>query len=146
MNQHARRTGLGRLLFPEEHRSFPGRREVKILLRAVHVLLAGLFTGAVVFRLEEPQTAVWFHAALTSGIALLLIDLHESAAFLCQVRGLVVIVKLALLACLPLFGEGQGWVLAFVVLASVYFSHASSKVRYFLVFGRGKIEGSETSG
>jgi len=146
MSPRASRGLLGRLLFPDEPRSFPGRRETKILVRAVHVLLAGLFTAAVVFRLEEAERAVWFHGALGSGLALLLLDLHESGAFLLQVRGLVVLLKLLLLACLPLFGAAEGWILSLVVLASVYFSHASSKIRYFMVFGRGRIEGSRTAG
>ena len=37
---------LGRLLFPETPRRMPGHRAIKIVLRAVHTLCAGVLVGA----------------------------------------------------------------------------------------------------
>jgi len=75
-----------------------------------------------------------------------LLDLHESAAFLLQVRGLVVIVKLVLLALLPRFGGATGWVLAAIVVLSVASSHAPGSVRYRLLAGGDRFAGGRSKG
>jgi hypothetical protein len=74
------------------------------------------------------------------------LDLYESGAFLLQLRGLVVAVKLILLALLPSFGAAGMWVIAGVAFFSVISSHASSNFRYFLIWGRGQIKAAETQG
>ena len=77
---------------------------------------------------------------------MLCVDLYESGAFLLQVRGLVVGGKLVLLALLPAFGPAGVWVLAAVAFLSVISSHAPSSIRYFLIWGRGRIKAAETKG
>jgi hypothetical protein len=132
------------LLFPDPPRTFPGRRLVKIGLRAVHVLCAALCLGAYAF--ETDARLPWLLAAIATGAAILLLDLHESAAFLLQVRGAILVAKLAALALLPSLGEARPWALGGILLVSVVSSHAPSKVRYHVLFGRGRIEGARTPG
>ena len=145
------------LLFPDPPRDFRGRRALKILVRAVHVLAAGVFTGAHLLEVRFVEAGAslaeasdpagsWRTLLIASGLAILALDLFESAAFLLQVRGLVVTIKIALLLCLPAFGGHAGALLAALVLASVVFSHAPSRVRYFLLVGRGRIRGASTKG
>ena len=133
-------------LFPDPPRQFRGRRALKVLLRAAHVLCAGLLVGCYLFDAETAQRITWLVSAIVSGLILLALDLHESAAFLLQLRGLVVLVKLGVLATLPLYGAGAPWVLGALVVLSVLSSHASSKVRYRVLVGSGRIKGAETSG
>ncbi len=78
------------ILFPEQPRALPGRRGLKVALRAAHVLCAGILVGSYVFDAEAALKSSWTLATVASGMAILLLDLHESAAFLFQVRGLVV--------------------------------------------------------
>jgi len=134
------------LLFPPQPRSFRGRRGLKIALRAAHVLCAGVLTGAHLLAVEPLARAPWTLGTVVSGLLILALDLFESGVFLVQVRGLVVIVKIALLVSLSAFGPYQAHVLAGLVLASVVFSHAPSKLRYFVLLGRGRLHGAETSG
>lgn len=136
----------GTWLFPDPPREFPGRRGLKILLRGAHVLSAGGLLGAYLFAVPKALEAPWFHATLLTGLLLLLLDLHESAAFLLQVRGLVVLVKLLLVAVLPLLGGYAAWVLGAVVLVSVVSSHAPGRVRYFLLIGRSRLTGGRSKG
>ena len=131
-----RNAGLWALLFPAQPRALRGRRVFKIVLRAAHVLAAGILVGSYMFDVEASLQTTWLVATIGTGTLILLLDLHESAAFLFQVRGLVIAIKLGLLAALPLFAPYQAWVLALLVVGSVISSHAPSKVRYFvLVFG-----------
>ena len=137
---------MRRLLFPEEPRDFAGRRELKIVLRALHVLCAAAFFGAFVFDVAVADRAPWFWGVLASGVAVLGLDVHESAAFFCQVRGVVVLAKIAVLACLPWFGPAQVWVLGALILVSVVSSHAPGRIRHHMLFGADRLQGAKTHG
>ncbi len=139
-------TRLSSLLFPPQPREFRGRRALKILLRAVHVLCAGILTGLFVFEAGDALREQWLMGAIGSGALILLLDLHESGVFLLQVRGLVVIGKIALLAALPLLDARAGWILASLLVASVLSSHAPSAVRYLVPVGRDRFKGPATKG
>jgi hypothetical protein len=132
---------VGSILFPDPPRDFRGRRALKIVLRATHVLCASLCVGAYAF--DAPGRAAWLVAAALSGTAILVLDLHESAAFLLQVRGAVVLSKIVALAFLP---AGGVWLLAAIVLLSVVSSHAPSSVRHCVLLGRGRVRASRTQG
>ena len=119
---------------------------MKVGLRAAHVLCAAGLLGAVLFEVEEVRRDPWLHAALATGALVLAIDLHESGAFLLQVRGVVVLVKLGLLATLPALGAAQAWVLAGLLLLSVVFSHAPSEVRHRMLVAGGRIQGGQSRG
>jgi hypothetical protein len=137
---------LKTFLFPLRPRELPGRRLLKVTLRSAHVLTAAGLVGAHVFAVEAGRAEPWLWAALLSGALILMLDLHESAAVLLQVRGLVVIAKLAVLAALPHLGHRATWMLAAVVVLSVLSSHAPGRVRYFLVLGRSRITGADSKG
>jgi hypothetical protein len=139
-------TGLSALLFPSHPREFPGRRTLKILLRAAHVLSGGILTGLYIFEACDALRDRWLMGAIGSGALILLLDLHESGVFLLQVRRLVVIGKIALLAALPLLGGRAGSVLAALVVASVLSSHAPGTIRYFVPFGGDRFKGAKTKG
>ncbi|GAB4136392.1 MAG: hypothetical protein Fur0037_00890 [Planctomycetota bacterium] len=137
---------LKRLLFPQRPRVLAGRRAMKIALRAAHVLCATLFVGACAFTATEDARAACLAAAMGSGLLLLSLDFHESAACLLQVRGAVLAGKLAALAAFELAERGQPWILFAIVLFSVVSSHAPGAVRYHLLWMRGKITPTDSKG
>ena len=135
------------LLFPAQPRTFRGRRTLKILLRAVHVLCAGVLTGAYFLHTPAAQADPWVTATLASGAAILLIDLHESGAFLLQLRGWFVLAKLGGVALVPRIEPvAAAWVLGGILVASVISSHAPSRIRYFIPVGRDRVRGARTKG
>lgn len=135
-----------RLLIPPEPRRFPGQRWVKICARSLHVVLSGIFVGALVFEVEPELRLPWFLATMLSGLLMMCVDLYESGAFLLQLRGVIVVTKLVLLGLLPQFGAAGVWVLAAVAFFSVISSHATSGFRYYLIWGRGRIKAAESKG
>jgi hypothetical protein len=137
---------LFQILIPPEPREYTGQRWVKMIARAAHVILAGIYLGALVFHVEPAIRLPWYLAAMLSGLLMTCLDLYESGAFLLQLRGLVLVVKLLLLAFLPIFGAAGLWVLTGIAFFSVISSHASAKFRYFLIWGRGRIKAAETRG
>jgi hypothetical protein len=135
-----------RILIPAEPRQYPGQRWFRMIVRATHVLLAGIYLGALVFHVEPAVRAPWFRFAILSGLLMLCLDLYESGGFLLQLRGLVISGKLLLLLLLPRFGAAGGWVVAVIAFCSVISSHASSSFRHYLIWGRGRIKAAETKG
>jgi len=137
---------LRSLLFPDPPREFAGRRTLKIVLRGVHVVCAGLCLGAYAFDVAAGERGMALAAALGSGLAILALDVHETAAFFLQVRGVVVVFKIALLALLPWFGDARALVIGALMLLSVVSSHAPGKIRHRQIAGAGRIEGARTHG
>jgi hypothetical protein len=134
------------LIFPTEPRRLPGHRAIKIALRGLHTLAAGVFCGAWLFEVPAESRELVLALVIASGMSMLLIDLYESGAFLLQVRGFVLIGKLVTLALLPLYGGWTGIVFSALFVIAVISSHAPSKVRYFVLVGRGKIHGATSKG
>jgi hypothetical protein len=136
----------GTLLFPDPPRDFRGRRALKILLRALHVLCVGVFVGGAVFGVPAGVARPWLWGTVGTGAAILVLDLHESAAFLLQVRGAVVVAKIALLATSHWWGALQIPLLAALVVVSSVSSHAPGSVRYHLLLRRGRVAAGRTKG
>ena len=88
----------------------------------------------------------WLSGTILSGLAILLLDLHGSAVFLLQVRGLIVVIKITAVSVLPFLGSSAPWLLGSLVVVSVVSSHAPSRFRYFMLVGRGRIAPSEDRG
>ncbi len=140
------KTTLSSWIFPEIPRDFPGRRGLKILLRGCHVLPVAVLVGGSILGVEAELLRPWLAGALASGLLMFLLDLHESGAFLLQIRGLVVLGKIGLVAAWPWLGAWRPWLLGALVVISVLSSHAPSRVRYFLITGGGKIRGATSKG
>ncbi|MDF1798364.1 MAG: hypothetical protein P1V81_04240 [Planctomycetota bacterium] len=134
------------LLFPARPRRLPGHRAIKILLRAMHALSAGILVGAYLLDASPAEESRWLLLTVGTGCLMLLLDLVESAAFLLQVRGVVLVVKLIAVAALGLFGDAGGEMLAAVFLLAVVSSHAPSKVRYHLLVSSDRIKGATSKG
>ena len=119
---------------------------MKILLRATHVPCAGILTAAYLFDAGASSRTAWMVGTVVSGLLILLLDLHETGVFLLQVRGLVVLGKIVLLAMLPLLDAYRVPLLVGLLAISVLASHAPSGVRYYLVFGSDRFKGATTKG
>ena len=127
---------LQALLAPSETTSLSGwQRGLTVSVRAAHVLGAGVFAGGVVLGVASEDLEVWLWLLVGAGVALLVMEVVESPAFLIQTKGIVVLLKLAVLAGIVLTGTGE-WLLAPILFASVVSSHAPASVRHrVLVFG-----------
>lgn len=137
---------MRRLFFPDPPRRLPGRRGLKIALRAIHALCAARLVGASAFAEVPAAVLDAWHWTLASGAALLLLDLHESAAFVAQVRGLLVVAKVSLVIAVPWLEETRTVILSALFILSVLSSHAPASVRYRVVLGSGSVRGSTSKG
>lgn len=135
------------LFFPDPPREFPGQRAVKITLRALHVLCVCLLVGAHAYEAPAADRALALVATAGSGGVILLLDLYETAAFLLQVRGLVVMFKLFGVALIPFCAPPTSTVmLGAIVLISVLSSHAPARWRYRVMWFSDRVRGADTPG
>jgi len=59
---------LFRILIPPEPRCYRGQRWIKMIARSAHVVLSGIYIGALVFHVEPAARMPWFLAAMFSGL------------------------------------------------------------------------------
>lgn len=137
---------LMRFLFPDTPRDFPLRRAIRTVLRTLHILATGVLLGGHIFGQSKEQLIGWLVGSIVSGGLLLATDLHSSFALLFQVRGLLTILKLLLVAMVFVFWQGRVPLLILALVIGGIGSHMPGKMRYRLVFLRGRIVADERSG
>ena len=82
---------------PPEPRSFPFRRGLRTLLRALHILTTGVLLGGHVFDQPQELLTPWLWGSIVTGLVLFATDLYASCAVLLEARGVAVFVKIGLM-------------------------------------------------
>jgi multisubunit Na+/H+ antiporter MnhB subunit len=137
---------IASLLFPKVPRNFPFRRTVRTGLRTVHILTSGVLLGGYIFNQPTAELEPWLLATVISGILMLATDVHASAAVLIELRGLAVVIKLVLLALVPVFWDARiALLLASLVIGSII-SHMPKRYRHKVLFFHRKIVPDERHG
>lgn len=89
---------LKRLLFPQPARHFPGQRVYRITLRTAHLVSIALLTGSVLQGASAAALEPLYWATLASGGLYIVQELWSSTFYwLLQMKGLIVVLKLAML-------------------------------------------------
>ncbi len=122
-------TGLRRLFFPQEPRTFSGKRWVDIGLRCAHLVGVAGVGGGFLLTLGQDQWLTFWHLTLVSGVLLSLLYLWSSAAWLLQVKGLAIIFKLVLLALALGEPTWRGTLLIAIIVLSGLIAHAPGRIR-----------------
>ena len=134
------------LLFPSIPRDFPFRRNIRNLLRALHILFTGILIGGLVFQQAVTALEPWLYAAVLSGLLLLATDLYAGIAVLFEVRGLLIMLKIGLLFLIPLFWDFRVLLLICIVFISVFGSHMSKRYRHKVLFFSDQVTPDERNG
>jgi hypothetical protein len=115
----------------------PGERGIRIALRTAHLAATGILLGGHVFSVEAARLLPWLWTAIGTGAAFIALELYGSCIWLVQGRGLFTLVKLTLLALVPVFWTQRVWLLFAAVVLGGIGSHMSSRWRYYsLAHGR----------
>ncbi len=112
------------------------KRWSKISLRSLHLLAIAGVGGGILFALEKDLWINYWWLALVSGVLMMLMDITANPVWIVQVRGIVIMLKLILLA---LLGSNPGWdsfLLAIIIIISAVISHAPGKLRYYSLYHR----------
>jgi hypothetical protein len=112
------------------------KRWSKISLRTLHLLALAGVGGGVLFGLERDLWVNYWWLAMASGVLMMLMDMLSNTVWLVQVRGVVLYVKLILLACLGIYPEWDTLILAVIIIISAVISHAPRTLRYYSIYHR----------
>ena len=112
------------------------KRWTKISLRTLHLLAVTGVGGGIIFALERDLWLNYWWLAIVTGGLMMLMDMVSNPVWIAQVRGLVIILKLVLLAFLGSFPAWDIYLLVFIIIVSGVVSHAPGKLRYYSVYHR----------
>jgi len=121
------------------------KRWTKISLRTLHLLAIAGVGGGILFGLENDLWLNYWWLAMASGGLMMLMDIISNPVWLVQIRGLVIVLKLIMLAFLGYYPAWDGYLLAIIIIISGIISHAPGKLRYYSVYHRRVISSENDS-
>lgn len=123
------------------------KRWTKISLRTLHLLAVSGVGGGVFFALDKSSWIDFWWLAIASGGLIMLMDIISNPIWIVQIRGLVIFLKLVLLAFLGSYPEWDSFLLSIIIIISAIISHAPGKLRYYSIYHRKVItSNSDTKG
>jgi len=112
------------------------RRTWNIACRTAHIAVTGVLLGGHVFGNSASGLRPWLYGAIGTGVVLVALEAYSGLRWLHQGRGILVLVKLALLLVIPFAWDMRVPILfAVVALASVG-SHMPARYRYYSLIAR----------
>ena len=126
-------------LFPKVPRDFSCRRGVRMALRTAHIFTAGTLLAGYIFGQPAAALEPWLLGTVISGFLLLATDLHASLGVLFEVRGLAVLVKLVLMALVPIFWDARISLLIAALVIGAVASHMPGEYRHKVLLFRDHI-------
>ena len=112
------------------------KRWSKISLRTLHLLAVAGVGGGILFALEKDLWINYWWLALVSGVLMMVMDIAGNPVWMVQVRGVVIIVKLILLALMVSYPAWGSFLLLVIIIISAVISHAPGKLRYYSLYHR----------
>ena len=118
------------VLLPDPPRRVPGHRGLGVALRTAHLLTFGVLVGGHVFAVEPSRLLPFLLATVASGFALMSLELASTCSWLFTGKGVSVLLKLLLLAMVPVFWEQRVVILMMIVGTAGVTSHMPSRFRH----------------
>lgn len=123
------RTLAAGMLFPANPRYFRGERWLNIGLRSAHLIGVAGISGGFLFALEEMHWMPFWYLTLATGVILSLLYIWSSAAWLFQLKGLAIVVKVLLLGVAMTLPAWRAELFMLIILISGLIAHAPGWVR-----------------
>ncbi|QBF82605.1 hypothetical protein EXU30_07785 [Shewanella maritima] len=116
------------------------QRLSKTSLRAIHIMgIVGAGGGIIVGADKQLWINYWI-AAMVTGCLLLAWEVVRDWRWLIQLKGVLTLVKVAMLALFIPFAEFKTEIFLFIILLSVVVSHGPAGLRHYSVVHRKKID------
>jgi hypothetical protein len=132
---------LRELLLPEPRRRLPGARIWNVSARTIHLAATGTLLGGHVFGVDPANLLPWLWVAAISGGIILGIEVYGSLDWLCQLGGVAVLLKLAILCMIPFAWSVRVPLLFVVVLIAGVGSHMPGRLRHYSLLYRRVVKG-----
>lgn len=119
------------------------RRALSVLLRTAHLVAFAGLLGGHVFDVDPVRLVPWLVATVLTGAGMMALELVASVDWLGTGKGLAVLVKLGLLATVPVFWEQRVAILLAVVILSGVASHMPRQFRHYQVVRISRVRGRQ---
>ncbi len=119
------------MLFPDPPRHLPHARIISIALRTLHIAAVGILLGGHTFEVAAARLLPWLYLSILSGAGLIGVDLYSSCKWLYQGKGVLVLLKLLLIAAVAVFWEQRVWLLLAALVIGSVGSHMPGRFRYY---------------
>jgi len=124
-------SSLQSVLFPAAPRHLPYERGINIALRTVHLMTSGILLGGHAFDASAHRLILFLYLTILSGIGLILLELFTSCRWIYLAKGVMVMVKAALVIAAGLWWDQRVSFLLLVVLIGSIGSHMPARFRYY---------------
>ena len=121
------------VLFPAVPRRVPWERGLNITLRTAHLMMSSILLGGHVFALDPARLFVYLLLTIGSGTGLILLELYRSCRWIYLAKGVLVLIKLALLGAAAAWWDLRVALLLLVVVVATAGSHMPARFRYYSV-------------
>ena len=135
-----RPASLRQQLFPARSRGFPGKRWVNIGLRTLHLVGTAGLGGAYLYQASPADWLPYLWLTVTTGMVMALLECWSNGIWLIQLRGLVIMLKLVLLALIGLTQGAELVLFLLVIGLSGVIAHAPGSVRYYSPYHGRRLE------
>ena len=134
-------------VFPERMRFLSGSRVMSIALRTLHLAAFGMLLGGHAFALDADRLIPYLWVTIVSGLGLIALEIYAVGLYwLILGKGIMVLVKLALLLVIPFFWEARVALLLLVMGIASVGSHMPARYRHYSLLHRGVIEPAHSLG
>ena len=116
--------------------SLPAARLCKIALRTAHLMATSVLVGGYVFGAPATRLQPWLYGAIATGVAMTFYEAYPRLDFVFEGWGLMLLVKLALLARLPFAGRARLPILLATVAVASIGSHMPRRWRHYSLLHR----------
>jgi hypothetical protein len=132
-------------VFPERMRFLRGTRAMSIAFRTLHLAAFGILLGGHAFGLHTDRLLLYLWLTILSGLGLIALEVYAVGLYwLVLGKGMMVLVKLALLLLIPFFWEVRVALLLLVVGIASVGSHMPARYRHYSLLHRRVIEPGES--
>ncbi len=106
-------------------------RALDILMRAVHIAAGGVLFGGAVFAVPFSGLIPWHQGVVASGSVLVLLGINQSRHWVYQVRGILIIVHVAILWLAHPWPGYRPQIVATALVIGVIVSHMPGNLRHW---------------
>ncbi len=119
----------------DPHR-IPYARAWNIAARTAHLSVTSVLVGGHVFNVSKPQLLPWLYATIATGLVMTFLEAFPRIRWFYQGRGLMVMLKLVLLASIPWMWNWRVPILFVVIVLASVGSHMPGRFRYYSIVHR----------
>lgn len=120
-------------------RTLGWERAWSIALRTAHLMAMGLVVGGLFWGVERPRLLPAIVMTVLTGLGLASLELYKSLHWLFLGKGVAVLLKLLLLACLPFAGNRVMPIVILVLIIASVGAHMPSRFRHYSMLLRGVV-------